>query len=88
MIGHLYVRFQCVRLDLPERGIAEIKKACGGEVTREKWMEEGCSSLVEIVRCVGPATSTRGISSLTDLADHVAISNRACTLPLRFDLLQ
>src|SRR5262249_15690756 len=35
LIGHLYIRFQCGRLQLPPDGVAGIKKACRGKVTRD-----------------------------------------------------
>jgi hypothetical protein len=40
VIGYLYIPFQNDCLHLPEQGIAELKKACGGEVTPENWENE------------------------------------------------
>ena len=37
VIGHLYVPFGVNCLRLPEQGITDLKKACGGEVTQDAW---------------------------------------------------
>lgn len=58
VIGHLYVPFQIACLDLPEQGVADLKKACGGEVTPDTWRTEH-SRLLEpflISECVRPRT--------------------------------
>jgi hypothetical protein len=47
VIGHLYVRFQCAQLYLPKQRFDEITNVCGGEITRERWIERECSWLVE-----------------------------------------
>lgn len=47
LIGHLYVPFHCGALELSQRGIAEIKELCGGEITHENWLRGDCSSYVK-----------------------------------------
>jgi hypothetical protein len=45
LIGNLYIPFETGCLHLPEKGIAEVKQACGGDVTEDSW-EPGYSRLL------------------------------------------
>jgi hypothetical protein len=47
IIGHAYLPFQCEHLWLTGQPFMEISEACGGEITKERWWSESCSSLVE-----------------------------------------
>lgn len=58
VIGHLYIPFRSSCLHLPQQGIADLKKACGGEVTKDTWRTDYSELLQPFLapECVRPRT--------------------------------
>jgi hypothetical protein len=47
LIGHLYIPFHSRCFDVPEQGVADLKDACGGEVTRANWRNDYWEEVLE-----------------------------------------
>ncbi|MGA7787252.1 MAG: hypothetical protein WCA56_03695, partial [Xanthobacteraceae bacterium] len=47
VLGHLYVRFVCKSLSVPEQCVSEIKRSCDGKVDKDAWDSEECSWEIE-----------------------------------------
>ncbi len=47
VIGHIYIPFDCKQAKVNPEGVAKLKEACNGEITKDSWDEKECPWLVE-----------------------------------------